>query len=252
MTLLHYALFITILAAFTTGERINLQEMPQGDCAPCKPPPSAIGPCNLDTSQCASDDPNCGTYDSTCYCQQIDQLDCAWSCEWWDWMIVEDWFFKQCPQAPTVDFKKAPKCAAACLEEKVIDYGCLTKNSNCFCIHADLFNCNYKCKGKEKDQLKTWLMDSCRVSEAQAQAGVTSSGFSQGAVDEGEAYGGDRTEPIFTARKRRKLRWYEGMAIALLIASVIAVLWFFGWMRFSERKHRNRHGTGWSTDEKHA
>jgi hypothetical protein len=151
-------------------------------------------------------------------------------------MKIEDWLFKKCPQAPTLDFDKAPKCAAQCLAEKTIDYGCLTRNTNCFCIHGDLFDCNYNCNDKDKEKLKAWLMDSCKVSEAQAQAGVTSSGFKEAEVDGG----GDKDGPIFTERKRRKPRWYEGLAIALLCASFLFVVGFFAWMRLSERKSERK------------
>ncbi|KAF1953543.1 hypothetical protein CC80DRAFT_141083 [Byssothecium circinans] len=229
-----YSIIIILLFALVANaELINPKEIPLGACGAQScwydaSRPDQIGPCGIDTTGCPPDSKNCGFYDSKCYCQQTTQLRCAWSpCSWWNWMLVEDWFFKKCPGAPTVDFDKAPKCAAQCLAEKAIDYGCLTRNTNCFCIHADLFECNYNCHGKDKELLKSWLMDTCKISEARAEAGVTGSGFWEGA----DPQSGDKNEPIFVERKRRKPRWYEGMAFAILGASFLTVVGFFLWMR---------------------
>jgi hypothetical protein len=160
-------------------------------------------------------------------------------------MNIENWLFNECPNAPTLDFKQAPKCAAQCLAEKSVDYGCLTRNTNCFCLHSDLFECNYNCDEKDKGKLKSWLMDTCKVSEPQAQAGVTSSDFGEAAANSES----EKNEPIFKERKRRPPRWYEGLAIALLGSSFLAAVACYGWMRYSEQRNLNHAKSHWAIEE---
>ena len=44
------------------------------------------------------DESNCYTYSLDCFCNAPRPLQCGWSCGWWEWMEMEDWFSKTCPQ----------------------------------------------------------------------------------------------------------------------------------------------------------
>ncbi|KAF2274509.1 uncharacterized protein EI97DRAFT_435051 [Westerdykella ornata] len=234
-------LFILLRARFTLAELINPMDIPLGPCEPYSgcwhysSRPDQIGPCGIDTSTCPPDSKNCGMYESSCYCQQKTQLQCAWVCQWWDWMIIEDWLFNKCPDAPTIDFNKAPACARRCLEEKSFDYGCLTRNTNCFCIHGSLFDCQNQCADKDKQALKSWLVDTCGISEARADAGVMTGDFTE-EMPQPSGTPVPGRGPVFVAKKRRKPRWYEIMAFTLLGLTFLGAIGFMIWMRWTEWK----------------
>ncbi|KAF2009719.1 hypothetical protein BU24DRAFT_428608 [Aaosphaeria arxii CBS 175.79] len=230
--MIYSSLIVALLFYLCAADQlINPKDIPLGICSPVsscwhyESPPDEI--CPVDLSKCPNDDPSCGMYHSDCYCKLKTGLSCAWVCGWWEWMQIEDWFFKQCPDAPTVEFSKAPTCVATCLAEKSIDYGCLTKNTNCFCIHGSLFDCQQWCGDQDKQKLKGWLMDTCGIDESLAAAGVESGDFTvASSANTGR-------EAILTSRRRRKLRWYEIMVIALLSISFVAAVALWGWVRWT-------------------
>lgn len=226
--------FLLILSFFSTtitGDRtidpqtvLPEEECNWNSCWHYSSPPDPI--CPVDTSQCPLDSLNCGVYHSDCYCKLKTGLACAWSCSWWSWMKVEDWFRGLCPEAPVVDFKKAPNCAAQCLNEKSFDYGCLTNNTNCFCIHGSLFDCQKNCGKQDREKLKHWLIDSCDATVAQAEVGVVTGNFTEVAA---ASVNETSRDLIFTPKKKGKLKWYEDMALALLVFSIVATAGFWAW-----------------------
>ncbi|KAF2202162.1 hypothetical protein GQ43DRAFT_462606 [Delitschia confertaspora ATCC 74209] len=224
--------FLTFLSTTVTSDHlIDPRTIPTEDCTGTScyyddKLPDQI--CPVDVSQCTSNSSNCGMYHSDCYCKLKTGLRCAWPCRWWSWMKVEDWFFDQCPDSPAIDLEKAPSCASGCLDEKLVDYGCLTKNTNCFCIQGGLFGCQEKCRGHGRDQLKSWLVDTCNITPAQAEAGVFTGDFST------TMEGNSVREPIFTPRKKKKLRWYEIMAITLASFSGVVASFFWIWMKHGD------------------
>jgi hypothetical protein len=71
------------------------------------------------------------------------------------------------------------------------------------------------------------------IPEERARAGVEGSDFSETVTVDGS----EKNKPIFLERKRRKPRWYEGLAIALLVASLLIAIAFFVGMRWFESRH---------------
>jgi hypothetical protein len=229
---------------------VDLNSIPLGQCGliedisnffwACNSPSSdTIPTCPLVPVSCPADSfkTDCHTYTVECFCKAPIPLTCAWGCDWRGWMYVEDWFSKVCPDTPPVDFSPLPACARDCISDGSFNYGCITQTSSCFCLFADLFSCPAQCSTKaELDQITDWYAKECGYSSAQASAVVSlAAGDSLSNIT-----GGIQPVAVIQSSEKRKLHWYEILAILTVCLTVaVAVICSFCFS-FSNKKWDDR------------
>lgn len=129
-------------------------------------------------------------------------------------MNVEDWFKNLCPAVKPIDYSTLPSCARDCISNNAFDYGCITSDATCFCSHNSVFGCEKKCKNtKDVDAILNWYTAQCHAPMASASNALNSA-----PIETDKA--GAPSPPI----KKRKLRWYEVMAIIVFVATAIALV----------------------------
>jgi hypothetical protein len=191
-------------------------------------------------------DSNCRSIPRSCFCALPDPLRCVWQAspgnEWTDpcRLQAEDWLDSVCnsqssksknqtpgqaqPDAFAVQKlsfdgsdKTVPKCLRKCLQESVFNRGCFTYKRNCFCSSQHLFDCQGKCKTKEKGEVIEWYSGVCLLSKDTAAAVVNA-----------------RVE--VQPSRHIHIAWYEGLAIAVLGLSIIVIVVHVVWFRNNRLK----------------
>ena len=160
-------------AAVTVNGLVNFDSMPACASKYCVAYSHPALPCPTVSTSCLASTTTSGGcagvgVPTTCYCALPNPLFCAWSCDWFDWMLAENWFNATCPQVPPVDFKPVPSCARPCFEERVFNYGCITYQKNCFCSHQNLFGCNTGCTAQDNLTIVSWYASVCAIPTASA------------------------------------------------------------------------------------
>ncbi|OCK73697.1 hypothetical protein K432DRAFT_410480 [Lepidopterella palustris CBS 459.81] len=159
------------------GELVNFDSMPT--CAskhcvaasrPALPCPTVSTSCSASDLASATENGGCAGFGvpATCFCSLPNPLLCAWSCDWFDWMLAENWFNATCPQVAPVSFDPVPACARSCFEERVFNFGCITYQKNCFCSQPSLFGCNIDCGVNDNLTIVSWYASVCAIPTASA------------------------------------------------------------------------------------
>ena len=209
-------------AAVTVDGLVNFDSMPTCASEFCVASSHPALPCPTVSTSCSASATAIGRcagvgVPTTCYCALPNPLFCAWGCDWFDWMLAENWFNATCPQVLPVDFKPVPPCARPCFEERVFNYGCITYQKNCFCSHENLFGCNTGCTAQDNLTIVSWYASVCAIPTASALqvAAVETTGST--IIPGSSAWAG--------------FAWYEFLTIAV---GALTVLVFLAYVPFSK------------------
>ena len=201
-----------------TTATVDWGTMPNDSIA-CNTPESNDLPCPAWEGTCFVDGKAtpCLTYPLDCYCNLPLQLGCSWNSTntWFDWMLVEDWFQRQCPSVQPVNFTQIPSCASQCVQDAAFYSGCVTSGRNCFCYQESFFGCGGDCGDSDMNVTYAWYMNECNVTFENAElivGGNTS--LAKGALG--------------TATNNSEIHWYEGIAIATGGLSIVLLV--VGWI----------------------
>lgn len=163
----------SVTSSTAADELVNFDSMPTCASEFCVASSHLALPCPTFSTSCSASATANGRcagvgVPTTCYCALPNPLFCARSCDWFDWMLAENWFNATCPQVLPVDFKPVPPCARPCFEERVFNYGCITYQKNCFCSHKNLFGCNTDCTMQDNLTIVSWYASVCAIPTASA------------------------------------------------------------------------------------
>lgn len=207
--------------ASTPNATINLASMPScvqshvingyvinGNSTPCSPVFNPPCPTGLEE--------NCTNIEvsSTCFCNQPAPLAIGWNCPWLDWILAENWYSKQCPDVPPVNFSGVPACARSCLQTKLPHSGCVTSGVNCFCAVADWFGCAVHCSKSENSTIFEWNSSLCSGTANTTGTNGTSNNPAKPATTS--------RDPSKTIGSPPPLHWYEIFPLVVACVSVFA------------------------------